>query len=169
MTRMHPALWLLPALIACSPKVEEGPLEGPGVDDDGRITVEADELLVGLTHLQVRNAPKPGKRFGELADAIGNHLFETEPEGWVGAAFRNEGRLNWWTMTVWTSEEALLDFVVSKPHSTAMSEFDDVSVGGETRVLWIATEELPMAWDDALDLLQSDPDTVYGDSKWGNE
>ena len=162
---MTKSWWLVPVLVACTPKVEEGPLEGPGVEGD-RIVVEAEELLVGLTHLQVRNAPGPGKRFGDLADAIGTHLFENEPAGWVGAAFRNEGKLNWWTMTVWESEEALMDFVVSPVHAEAMGAFDDVSVGGETRSLWLPTEELPMSWDRALRLLKEDPDTVYGDSDW---
>jgi len=167
MRHTNPALSLLPVLlVACGPRVEEGELEGPGVDEEGRITVDADELLVGLTHLQVKNAPKPGKRFGELAEAIGNHLFDTEPEGWVGAAFRNEGRLNWWTMTVWESEEALMDFVVSEPHVTAMAEMGDISVGGETRTLWLPTEELPVEWDRALDLLTAEQDSVYGDSDW---
>ncbi|MEZ4240940.1 MAG: hypothetical protein R3F59_33235 [Myxococcota bacterium] len=153
-------------LVACAPKVEESALEGPGVDEAGRIAVDAEELLVGLTHLQVRNAPKPGKRFGELASSVGGGLFEDEPEGWVGAAFRSEGKLEQWTMTVWESEEALMAFVVSERHAAAMAEFGDVAVGGETRSLWLPTGELPLTWERAMQLLEEEPDVVLGDSRW---
>jgi hypothetical protein len=153
-------------LVGCAPKTNEGPLEGPGVDEQGRITVEADELLVALTHLQVKNAPGPGKTFGGHANAVGTHLFETEPEGWVGVAFKNVGRLDWWTMTVWESEDAMLAFVVSNPHAAAMRDFEDIVVGGETRSLWMSAEELPLDWTTANELLLEEPDFTHGTTDW---
>ena len=155
-------------LVGCAaPVPEESPLEGPGFDPEtGALIAEGDDFVVVLTHLQVRNRPRPGRRFGELANAIGNDLFETEPDGWLGAAFRNVGRLNWWTITVWESEEQMIDWVVSEPHVDAMSEFSQLTVGGETRKLDATPEMLPLAWPDALDQLISEPDVVRGDSDW---
>ncbi len=161
----RPVLVLLS--LACSREPVEGPLQGPGVDEDGQTLLsDAPELLVALTHLQVKNAPRPGRRFGDHADAIAEHLFEHEPPGWHGAAFRNVGRLDWWTMTVWTSEDAMLDFVVSEPHAAAITDLAEVAVGAESRSLWIPADDLPLSWDRALALLTEEQDFRYGASDW---
>lgn len=161
---------LLVVVAGCSPEVVEGALEGPGFDaETGGITADGDSFLVALTHLQVRNWPKPGKIFGDHASAVGEYLFTEEPEGWLGAAFRNVGLLNWWTMTVWTSEEAELAFVVSEPHASAMLDFGDIVVGGESVSQWMTVDELPLDWDAALDMLLADQDFRYGDSDWMRE
>lgn len=159
---------LLPLLLACTlPEPEETPLEGPGFDETtGALIAEGDTFVVALSHLQVRNLPGPGGRFGDHAETIGNGLFEDEPAGWLGAAFRNVGKLNWWTMTVWTDEAAMLEWVVSEPHSAAMRDFSEITVGGEFKRLDATPEELPLAWPDALQLLLDDPDKVAGESRW---
>ena len=161
--------WLLMVgcMVACTKEVVEEPLSGPGFDEaTGAFISEGDQFWVGLTHMQVKNAPGPGGRFGDHASAVGNHLYETEPEGWLGAAFRNRGQLNWWTMTVWASEEDLTAFVISEPHVSAMVAFDDVAKGGQTRVLVVEPSELPMSWDRAMELLLADPGYVSGETKW---
>lgn len=167
---MRTVAFVLVVVGGCAPEVVEGPLEGPGFDaETGALALEGESFLVALTHLQVKNAPKPGKTFGDHANAVGEHLFTTEPEGWVGAAFRNVGRLNWWTMTVWTTEEAELAFVVSEPHASAMLDFPQIVVGGESVSLWVPADELPMAWDTALDTLLAEHDFLYGDTDWYRE
>ncbi|MEZ4322220.1 MAG: hypothetical protein R3F61_32405 [Myxococcota bacterium] len=161
---------LLALAVGCAPSIEEGAFEGPGFDSEtGELTVGGDELLVALTHLQVKNAPGPGGRFGDHAQGIGEWLYTEEPEGWVGAAFRNEGRLNWWTMTVWESEEAMLAFVTSDIHGAAMADLTDISVGAESRSDWMPREDLPLAWTDALDHLREAPGFQYGESTWFGE
>jgi hypothetical protein len=147
------------ALAACTPAPEVSPFEGP----DGVTTLQTTqpEVLVAMTHLRVRNAPGPGRQFGEHANAIGNHLYETKPDGWLGASFRNVGRLDWWTLTVWESEEAMLAFVVSEPHVSAMIDIDVVSAGAESRTEWMAVEDAPPSWDLVVERLETDPQTVY--------
>lgn len=158
-------MWMW-VVAGCSPEVVEGAFEGPGIDPEtGAMNVEGD-LLLALTHLQVKNAPGPGKTFGDHANAVGTYLFTEEPPGWLGAGFRNVGKLNWWTMTVWTDEDAELDFVVSEPHASAMLDFADIVVGGESRSVVLPASELPMDWDGALDLLLEDQDFLFGDSEW---
>ena len=154
-------------VLGCSKQPEEGPLEGPGFDEkSGAFLGQNEEYLVAITHLQVKNAPGPGGRFGDHADAVGSHLFETEPAGWMGGAFRNVGRLQWWTLTVWESEEAMNEWVLSKPHVEAMVAIDDVSSGSSLRSLWLPAEQMPLPWDQALDLLAEAPDVEYGEPKW---
>ncbi|MCB9743129.1 MAG: hypothetical protein H6740_11055 [Alphaproteobacteria bacterium] len=147
------ALWIpLAALAACSP-VQESPFEGPGYSAEQGLIEPQERYLVALTWLHVVNRPGPGSRFGELATAVGEHLYVNEPEGWVGASFRSEGRLEQYTMTAWRSEQAMLEFVVSEPHATAMSEFWEVAEYGKTAILELPAEDVPLSWDEALSVL----------------
>lgn len=155
------------AIGCATPEPEETPLEGPGFDEvTGALMAPGEAFTVVVTHLQVRNLPGPGGRFGELADEVGTDLFETEPPGFVGAAFRNVGRLNWWTMTVWDTEYDMLSWAVQEPHATAMAEFRDITTGGENTKLLMTPDELPLAWDDALELLLTEPRVIRGETRW---
>lgn len=145
-------------MAACSSSPETTPFEGR----DGAITLETevDEVLWIVTHLRVRNAPGPGGRFGDHANAVGNDMFENPRAGWLGASFRNVGKLDWWTLTAWESEESMLQWVVSEPHASAMSAFTDVAAAGENSWSWRPTSEGVMDWDAALALLEN-PDFEY--------
>jgi len=146
-------------LIACSPSVEILPFAGP----DGTSTVVTDrtEVLVATTHLQVRNAPGPGRRFGDHADAVATHLYDNQPEGWLGSGFRNKGQLHWWTLSVWESEEAMNAFVLSEPHVTAMSALTDVAAAAWSRAEWMPTEDAPPSWESIVERLETAPDFEY--------
>jgi hypothetical protein len=148
----------------CSEREPEvQPFSGPGYDPELGLLDPQEEYLVGITHLRVRNLPGPGKRFGEHADAVATWLYDNEPEGWVGASFRNVGKLDCWTITVWESEEAQLAFVVSDVHGAAMGAVDDVSRGAESRSLWVPAAEVPLDWDTALDRLAETQDYTFGE------
>ena len=146
-------------LFACSPSVEIAPFAGP----DGATTVVTDQaqVLVATTHLQVRNAPGPGGRFGDHADAVANHLYDTNPDGWLGSGFRNEGQLHWWTLSVWESEEAMNAFVVSEPHVSAMAALTDVAVAAWSRAEWMPPEDAPPSWERIVEQLESSPDFEF--------
>lgn len=156
---MYRLVGLMVMVGACSPRVETMAFQGP----DGILTVETAqaEVLVAMTHLEVRNAPGPGKRFGEHAEAVANSLYDDPPPGWLGAMFRNEGRLNWWTVTVWESEEAMLEFIVAEPHASAMRALTDVAVSAESRNEWMPVEAAPPPWDDVVVALEDEPRFVY--------
>lgn len=162
-------VWMMGGLLgACTtPEAEVMPLEGPGFDDaTGAFIAEGDEFVVALSHLQVKNRPRPGGTFGDHADRIGNGLFDDEPPGWLGVSFRNVGRLNWWTLSVWTDETSMLQWVVSEPHASAMRDFSTVTVGGEFKRIVVGPDELPMDWSRALDELLRDPDRTSGETRW---
>lgn len=158
---------VLISLGACVPPepVEER-LVGPGFDPEtGSFIAEGDQFLVSIKHMQVRNLPGPGGRFGDHMGLV-TDATDSAPEGLLGSALRNVGRLNWWTLTVWRSEKDLLDFVMSPPHADALRDFQDVTVGGEFRSFEVAADALPLAWEDALERLLEAPDTVSGTSDW---
>jgi hypothetical protein len=147
----------LAGLVACANTPEVSPFEGP----DGVTTVvtDQDEVMWIATYLRVKNAPGPGKRFGDHADAVGNDLFENPRPGWLGSSFRNVGKLNWWTLSAWESQDDMLAWVVSEPHISAMVDFSDVAAEGTNRTVWLPAEDGVLDWDTALELLD-DPDTV---------
>ncbi len=158
-------LAVLLSLSACAPAIEADLLEGPGYEA-GKLAAEPEGTLwVGLTYLRVKNAPGPGKTFGDHAGAIGEHLLgPNPPEGVVGTAFRNEGRLRWWTWSVWESEEAMLAFVTDELHLAAMADFLDVTAAAKSTRFAVAADEVPATWDDALDVLSAE-DWLVGEEE----
>jgi len=154
------------SLLACAePDPVETPFEGPGYDEEaGTLLVEQDTYLLGLTELYVKNAPGPGGLFGDHANAIGTYLYsgETEIPGFVGGRFRNVGTLKWWTLTVWTDEASMMDFVLSEPHVSAMIDLSTVASDARSTHLEITADDIPVEWDDALAVLES-VDWVVGD------
>ena len=145
-------------LVACN-QPEETAFEGPGYDADLGPTVAQDTYILALTELHVKNAPGPGGLFGDHASAVGGYLYDpaNEVPGFVGGSFRNIGQLNWWTMTVWTDEESMLDFVVSEPHASAMADLTNVARSARSTDLEIRADQLPMTWDVALPMLDDVP------------
>lgn len=157
--------WFLAAMGCASKEPVETPFEGPGLDPEtGRLAAQDAPLVVGLTELHVKNAPGPGKRFGEHADAVGSYLYAEEPPGFVGGSFRNVGKLEWWTMTVWTDETAMLEFVVSDPHAEAMVALTDVARAARSTHVEFPAGEAPPTWDWALDALE-DVDWLIGEDE----
>ncbi len=146
-------------LVACAtPEPVETPFEGPGLDvETGALDAQDAPFVVGLTELHVRNAPGPGKRFGDHADAIGTYLFKEEPPGFVGGSFRNVGKLEWWTLTVWTDEAAMTEFVLSTPHVEAMTEISELAKRARSTHREFPAGEAPPTWDWALDELGTEP------------
>lgn len=142
-------------LFACA-KLVETPFEGPGYDPESGPLVVQDSYVLGLTELHVKNAPGPGGKFGDHAQAVGEYLYtpDNNVEGFVGGSFRNIGQLKWWTLTVWTSEEAMLDFVLSEPHLSAMADLEAVSSAARSTNVVITAADVPVSWEFALATLE---------------
>lgn len=146
-------------LVACAESEPvETPFDGPGLDPATGALLDQDApFVVGLTELHVRNAPGPGHRFGEHADRVGTYLFTEEPPGFVGASFRNVGKLEWWTLTVWTDEAAMTAFVLSSPHVDAMTEISELAKRARSTHRAFPAGGPPPSWDWALDELAAEP------------
>lgn len=137
------------------------PFEGPGIER-GEVTSTAEgPFVVAATH--ARPAPGQGKAFDEHVGEIQDELRSmTEADGLVGFSLRaslvSHDR---WTLTVWTSEEAMDAFVIGDAHLSAMSEADTLLEVG-TFAHWdeVDPAELPPSWDRALDELD-DAESAY--------
>ncbi len=157
---------MLVLLFACAtPDPVETPFEGPGYDEGaGELLVVQDSFLLAVTELHVKNAPGPGGAFGDHAQAIGTYLYSGQNEipGFVGGSFRSIGQLDQWTLTVWTDEASMMDFVLSEPHVAAMADLSAVSTAARSTHLTIAAADVPVEWDVALDAL-ADVEWLIGD------
>jgi hypothetical protein len=155
---------LLSLALACaSPEPVETPFEGPGYDPEVGVTLAQDTFVLAVTELHVKNAPGPGKTFGEHANAIGEHLYSGQVEipDFVGGSFRNIGQLEWWTLSVWADEASMMEFVLSEPHVSAMADLSVVSRAARSTHVEIAAADIPVDWDLALDTL-ADVDWIVG-------
>jgi hypothetical protein len=161
MSRLLPLLLLL----GCAePEPEISIFEGPMFDaNTGLKTDISGPVIVALTELHVRNQPGPGKQFGDHANRIGEYLYGSEPPvpGFIGGSFRNIGKLQQWTMSVWTDEASMVAFILSEPHLGAMAVVDEVSTFAKSTHIEVDPSELPFTWDRALDELEP-LDWTYG-------
>lgn len=159
-------MWTVLLFLACAtPEAETTPFEGPGFDEStDQPLIAQDSYVLAITELHVINAPKPGNAFGEHADAVGTHLYsgQTEIPGFVGGSFRNVGKLQWWTLTVWTDEPSMLAFVTSEPHVNAMADLSAVAKSARSTHLTITKDQVPVEWDFALEQID-DVDWMIGD------
>jgi quinol monooxygenase YgiN len=132
------------------------PFEGPGFVD-GELTLDhPGPFLVAATH--GRPAPGQSDAFQDHVRAIVETLDAMDADsGLVGYSLRGEigGRDNW-TVSVWTSEEAMYDFVVSDVHAAAMAEADVLMEEG-TFTHWEEPDAtaLPPDWDVVIDELDA--------------
>ena len=138
------------------------PFEGPGFAD-GEVTVEPEgPFLVAATY--ARPAKSESDAFHDHVDAIQQSLDAMDADsGLVGYSLRGEiaGRDNW-TLTVWTTEEAMMAFVLSDVHLDAMADADTVLEAG-TFVHWEESDpaEIPPDWNRVLDEIDAAPDAAY--------
>ena len=130
------------------------PFEGPGYTDGELTTDDSGPFVVAATYAR----PKPDQSdvFHDHVAAIQGSLDGMDGEsGLVGYSLRGEilGRDNW-TLTVWTSEEAMMDFVLSDVHLAAMGEAD-LLVEDASFTHWEEPDAaaLPPEWDLVLEKL----------------
>ena len=138
-------------LFACAVSRE---FEGPGWSE-GELTLDYDgPFLVAATH--ARPAAGQSDAFHDHVDAIQETLDGMDVDsGLVGYSLRGEiGGNDNWTLTVWTSEEAMMGFVVSPVHAAAMANADVLLEKG-TFTHWEEPDAtaLPPEWDRVLDSL----------------
>jgi hypothetical protein len=134
------------------------PFEGPGYTDGAMTTDDSGPFLVAATY--ARPKPEQSDAFGDHVDAIQEWLDARDAEsGLVGYSLRGEilGRDNW-TMSVWTSEEAMMDFVLSDVHLAAMSEADLI-IEDASFTHWEEEDPaaIPPEWEVVLEKLDEVP------------
>jgi heme-degrading monooxygenase HmoA len=128
---------------------------GPGIAEDGTLDSEG-PFVVAATY--ARPAKGQDAAFQAHVEAITDSLDAMdESSGLIGYSLRGElgGRDNW-TATLWTSEEAMLTFVVGDVHAAAMADAGTV-LEEAAFVHWEEADAgaLPPDWDDLLERLEA--------------
>jgi heme-degrading monooxygenase HmoA len=148
----------LPLFAACGDIAQ--PFEGPGFKN-GEVTTKAEgPFLAATTHLILEDGDEAQKAFDENMEAI-NAVLLDQP-GLVGVSlagkpFTREYR----TLSVWETEEAMLAWVTSEAHATAMADVGDKMVLGRGTHWSIEKDQMPPAWDDAKQRLDGSEPGAY--------
>ncbi|MEN0066579.1 MAG: hypothetical protein AAGA48_30880 [Myxococcota bacterium] len=140
------------ALTACA---VSGTFEGPGYED-GTLVTEAEGPFVAVATYARRAAGERGRFNGYVSD-ISTQLDGTV--GLVGYALRGElpGR-EVWTITVWEDEAAMMDFVTSGAHLTAMGSANEVVAEFDSAMFEVDADDLPLDWSTILERLDEAPE-----------
>jgi hypothetical protein len=131
------------------PDLGATPMSGSKVDTSGVLAEPGPGgYVVSSTFLRLRPGEAVTTRFGELSGPIIAGL-PARP-GLAGfqlglAPACNVAR----TLSVWESEEAMYDFVVSDEHITAVSAVSEVSRGASVVVHWTAESAADATWERA--------------------
>ena len=109
-------------------------------------------VSVGLTHAVLIDDTELRSDFWEYSARVINSL-ESQP-GYIGHSLRRTlfGK-EVWTMTVWSSEEDLDNFVESDVHTEAVREGISAIEEGAFARIEIPRSEVPLSWEKAEKLL----------------
>jgi quinol monooxygenase YgiN len=130
----------------------ESPLVGPAFTE-GALTLPPDQpVVVALTY--ARPARGQNKTFQAHVGAIATQL--DHAPGLLGYSFRSRvpGRDNW-TMSLWESEAAMLDFMAGGAHVDAMASAGEILEDSAFTHWTTAPDRLPPDWEESLTRLES--------------
>lgn len=140
-------------LVVIDPMGMPGPIRwyGPGADpqtgeliDDGETTYH-----VSATYLALRPTQEAGEAFFSLLPALNEVLF-TNP-GMVALQLGDSQTCaTARTFTVWTDEEAMMEFVTSEAHVQAIGQTGAISRGGSSVTSWADVPASDITWEAAL-------------------
>jgi len=159
--RLRRVMKVVATALALGGCVVQTPLSGPGYDAREGVTATGEgPLVLSLTAAVLKDDDTARDRFWAYVDTVEASL--PGRPGLVAYAKRTElfGDTAW-TMTVWTDRDSLRAFVDSEPHRNAMrAAFGALSDARFARVE-IDRNDLPVSWDRALELLESDGRHYY--------
>lgn len=70
-------------------------------------------------------------------------------KGWIDGAVKRDADHSFWTMTVWTDEEAMLAYLSSGAHGAALPRLSDLAVEASV-VRWVSDEAALPKWSEAV-------------------
>ena len=117
-------------------------------------------VTVGLTHAILYDDPELLRQFRSNGRNVIASL-ESQP-GFIGHKNRRRtSGLEVWTMTVWSSEEALNNFIRSDVHQAAIRKGLGAVKYGEFARTIVPRSESPLTWKKANKLLKESPRKIY--------
>jgi len=136
------------------------PMTGPKVDEGTLMAPGNEGYVVSSTFLRLMDSDTSKKRFQELFTPI-LAGFANRP-GMLAfqlglSASCNTAR----TLSVWSSAEAMFDFVISDEHMAAVNAVDEVSRGGSVVVHWDAATLEESTWEEGARKLAASTGPFY--------
>jgi hypothetical protein len=120
----------------------------------------AEGYVVSSTYLRLKHDEAAKGRFRTLNGPIQADLLARS--GLVALEFAIEAQCNTArTKSVWTSTEAMYDFVASEAHGAAVQSIGELSRGGSVVTHWTAKTLDETTWDEATARLKGDKGPVY--------
>ncbi|MEM7023415.1 MAG: hypothetical protein AAF637_12605 [Pseudomonadota bacterium] len=129
---------------------------GPGYDAERGVTMgDKDQVVVALTKAVLREDGVGRSDFWTNVFVVSDSL--AGRPGFVGSSLRTEvfGK-NAWTMTVWTDEASLDDFVYGEVHQTAIREGFGALQAVRFARLAVGRDAIPISWSRALEILENE-------------
>ena len=127
--------------------------QGPGYDSQKGTVINQTELqvLLAITHGVIED--QGSSDFSKSLQRVRENLKTTQ--GLIGYSVRKEVFGNEvWTMSAWSSEEALGKFLEGRAHRSAVANGGIPPANVRSAYTWISAESLPISWDDVLLLLE---------------
>lgn len=120
----------------------------------------AEGYVVSTTYLRLKHEEPAKSRFRALNGPIQEDLLTRS--GLVALEFAIEAECNTArTKSVWTSTEAMYDFVASEAHGAAVRSIGELSRGGSVVTHWTAKTLGETTWDEATVRLKDDKGPIY--------
>ncbi len=127
--------------------------QGPGFDPEegSLLTAKENKVFVAITHGIIESGGKAA--FSDNLKRVRKSLVNSS--GLIGYSVRKQLFGNEvWTMSAWTSEEALGNFISSPAHLDAVEDGGIPSDTVRSAYLWVPSEKLPLSWDEAQRYLE---------------
>lgn len=133
---------------------------GPGVDGATGLPIVPAGALVATTYLQLRTSSEAQAAFGEIAGPVAGTL-QSAP-GLVAVSLASSSSCaTVRTLSIWENEDALIAFVASDAHATAIMRVAEVSRGGSITTHWTAASDADGTWEMAAQRLAAHEGPVY--------
>ncbi len=130
------------------------PFQGPGYDPENgaRMTDKETQVFVAITHGVVNKNQKTA--FSDNLKTVLASL--SNSPGLIGYSVRKQLFGNEvWTMSAWTTEEALYNFITSAAHRNAAEHGGISPETVRSAYLWTSAKKLPLSWKEAQHHLKS--------------
>ena len=130
--------------------VYQAALSGPGVDTTtGRLKEPGTTVVVSSTYIRLKPDQAAQQRFNELVrpvltDVRTRRGLLAQQVGTSSGC--NTGR----TLTVWSDQAAMMEFIRGTAHATAMAAVGELSRGGGMTVSWTTQQASAAGWDEAM-------------------
>ncbi len=118
------------------------------------------KIIIAVTHVQLAQDKKQNKIFWQNTTRVTDSL--PTNKGYLGHDIRKKIFINeGWTLTIWTDEDALENFVYGKVHAQAMQQ--SLPAVKEARFVRFTrrVKDIPLSWQQVEKIMQQQGRKLY--------